>query len=96
MTESNEEVKNADTETMVYMKERDLKGIMRQTVHDTLTSLGIEHNEPFEMQKDMQHLREQRVNTEEFKRKAGKTMVGFAVVSLLGAVSLALKEYFKN
>lgn len=86
----------SDNDMRVTMTENEMRNLIRQTVHDTLTSLGIEHNEPFEMQKDFQHLREWRNSCEGAKKKAGMTLVGFAVMAVLGAISLAFKEYFKN
>jgi hypothetical protein len=77
------------------MTDKELKELVSQTVRDTLLTLGVQHSEPIEMQKDFQHLREVRVSTEAIKRKGMLTLVGIFMLSIVSAVMLALKEYFR-
>lgn len=80
----------------IVITDMQLKKVLKETVLDTLTQLGIEHQEPFEMQKDFQHLRELRVSTEEIKKKGLLTLVGIFAASSVGVIVLGLKDYFGN
>ncbi|MBV1952728.1 MAG: hypothetical protein KUG64_11110 [Cycloclasticus sp.] len=80
----------------VHLTEKDIRGIIRHTVKDTLTQIGIDKENPLEMQKDFQHLREGRVASEMYKDKAKGTLVGVFVTGLLTAVVLGAKEFFSN
>ena len=80
---------------VISMSESELKEFTAQVVRDTLISLGVDHSDPLEMQKDFQHLREFRESTEAMKRKGVVTLVGIFVASVVGAIMMALKEYFR-
>lgn len=84
-----------ENQKTVLMTDKELKELVSQTVRDTLLTLGVQHSEPIEMQKDFQHLREVRVSTEAIKRKGMLTLVGIFMLSIVSAVMLALKEYFR-
>ncbi len=68
---------------------------IRETVHETLTELGIDHAEPREMQKDFAHLREARVTMEQIRNKGIMALVGFLVAGVLSASWLGIKHYFQ-
>lgn len=72
----------------------ELRELTRTLVQETLTQLGVEHNNPLEMQKDFQHLREWRESTDAIKRKGMMTLVGIATTAIIGAIALGVKEYF--
>jgi len=78
----------------IVLSESDIRKLVRHTVSDTLTSLGIEHNEPHEMQKDFIHLRDMRKTTESMKQKTQMTLLGIFVTSSVAAFWLGIKEYF--
>jgi hypothetical protein len=70
----------------------DLRKLLRETVAETLTSIGISTTDPIEMQKDFQHLREWRVSMENVQRKGILTAVGVVSTGLLAALWLGIKE----
>ncbi len=82
-------------EPTVTMTESQVKELITTTVGDTLTKLGVDHADPLEMQKDFQHVRDFRLSTEAAKRKGFLTLVGIFVASVVGAIMMAAKEYFR-
>ena len=74
------------------LTDSELRSVIRLTVNDTLTQLGVDFDKPLEMQKDFQHLREMRTSTEAMKRKGMLTLMG---VFIMGIV-VAVKSYFEN
>ena len=84
------------TETPIKLSNRELDDMIKVTVQHTLTHIGIRHDDPIEMQKDFQHLRDWRKSTEEVKRKGMLTMVGVFITSMVAVIVLGIKEYFKG
>lgn len=65
----------------------------KKTVEDLLIKLGVEHDDPIEMQKDFQHLRSWRVSSETIKAKAVLTAIGIVIAGICGAVWVAIKGH---
>lgn len=78
----------------IVMTTEELRKVMRETVHETLITLGMESSDPIEMQKDFQHLRDWRKSTEAVKRKGLMTLSAIAFAGIIGAVVMAIKSYF--
>ncbi len=70
--------------------------IIREAVRETFLMLGVKVDDPIEVQKDFQHLREWRSTTESIKSKGMLTLVGIAVSGLAAALWLGLKELFSR
>ena len=85
-----------DREKVVTMTESEVRALVRTTVSETLVSLGVEHSEPFEMQKDFQHLRSVRQSSEAMKKKTQMVLLGIFITSVLATLTVGLKEYFKS
>lgn len=66
---------------------------IKQTVHETLTELGIDHADPHEMQKDFAHLREARTTMEAVRSKGILTIIGFLVTGIVASVWLGIKAF---
>jgi hypothetical protein len=64
---------------------------VRETINETFLRLGVKIDDPIEVQKDFQHLRDWRNTTESVKSKALLAAVGLLVSGLLGALWLGLK-----
>ena len=75
------------------MNEFEAKQLIVATVEETLTKIGIDHEDPIEMQKDFQHLREWREAATAMKKKGMITAVGVIVTGVLAAIWLAIREY---
>lgn len=76
----------------VVLSDDELKRVVRQAVHETLTSMGIDHQNPLEMQKDFQHLRQWRVAVAAAQTKTVITVIVVLVSGMLGALWLGLKS----
>lgn len=72
------------------------RALIREAVRETFLMLGVKVDDPTEVQKDFQHLREWRSTTESIKSKGMLTLVGIAVSGLAAAVWLGLKELFSK
>lgn len=63
----------------------------QEAVKQTLTSIGVEHGSPIEMQKDFQHLRDWRESVETVKRKSLIAIATILITGLLGAAWAGIK-----
>jgi len=79
-----------DQPKSIHLSERELRDLVKATVHETLVGMGVEADEPLEMQKDFQHVRELRVATTLVKKKALHVLVGVVVAGALGAIWVGL------
>ena len=75
-----------------HLSEQDIKIIVAASVAETLTRLGIEADDPLEVQKDMQHLRAWRESVATVKRQGLMTAVGIVVIGILGLIWAAVKQ----
>lgn len=73
------------------MTEAEIRKIVAETVEQTLTRMGIEAADPFEVQKDMQHLRSWRASTETIKRQGLMTAVGIVTAGIIGLIWMAIR-----
>lgn len=76
---------------------RELEEIARmaadKAVAEMLVKLGIDTTDPFEMQRDFQHLRSWRVSSETIKTKAVIAAIGILIAGVCGAIWLAIKGH---
>ena len=73
-----------DRETVTLTRE-ELQNLVRQSVHETLTSLGIDSDDPMEMQRDFKWLREFRQSAGSLKQKSVWAII-FTLISGGGAL----------
>jgi len=67
--------------------------VIRETVRETFLMLGVKIDDPIEVQRDFQHLREWRQATESIKSKGALAATGVIVSGLLAAAWLGIKEF---
>jgi len=67
--------------------------IIRETVRESFLMLGVKLDDPIEVQKDFQHLREWRQTSESIKKKGMLAATGIIVSGLLAAVWIGIKEF---
>jgi hypothetical protein len=79
------------SEQSMNLTEAQLRELIAETVRATLTSIGVEVEDPIIMQKDFAHLRSWRESTEEIKRKSFIALVTIIVAGIAGAVWASLK-----
>jgi len=67
------------------------RALIREAVRETFLMLGVKVDDPIEVQKDFQHLREWRTTTDSIKSKGLLTLVGIAVSGIAAAAWLGFK-----
>lgn len=72
----------------------ELKALMKETVEETFIKLGLKIDDPIEVQKDFQHLREWRVTVTSLKMKALVAAVGVVVTGSLAAIWVGFTSQF--
>jgi hypothetical protein len=68
----------------VTLTKKELKEVVAEGVYETFTQLGLDHENPLEMQRDFQYLRDWRVASEEVKSKG---IMALLAILLSGAVA---------
>lgn len=85
---------SGDNDRQIILTEKQLRLVIKESVHDALISLGIQDAEPIEMQKDFQLLRELRISTQAAKRKGLVTIVSAIYTGIVVLVVIGIKTYF--
>ena len=80
------------TEQSANLTETQIRELIAETVKATLTSIGVDVEDPIIMQKDFAHLRSWRVSTEEVKRKSFAALITIIITGVVGALWLAIKN----
>lgn len=81
------------TPQVVTMTTQELRTLIADTVNTTLMQLGIEHDDPLEMQRDFQHLRDWRKSMERIKNRTVITAVGVVVMGLMAAFWIGFRQF---
>jgi hypothetical protein len=84
--------KHGDVMKPDYEFKEEVKIIVAESVRQTLMQLGIASNDPIEMQKDMQHLREWRQTMDSVKSKGVITITAMFFTGIAAALWLGFKE----
>ena len=80
------------SEQPIQMTETQLRRVMKETVQETLTRIGVDASDPHEMQKDFVHLRDMRVAYNSIRKKGLTTIVGIAFAGICAAVWLGFQQ----
>lgn len=72
------------------MNEAEVKKIVAETVKQTLLTMGVDTDDPIELQRDLQHLRDWRLSVAAIKRQGLLTAVGVIMVGVLGLIWMAI------
>ena len=73
------------------MDDSQLKILMKETVHETLKSIGFNTDDPIQIQQDIAHLRRIRRGSERLSSAIRSTTVGVVLTGLLYGFWEALK-----
>lgn len=71
------------------------RALIREAVRETFLMLGVKVDDPIEVQKDFQHLREWRQTTESIKSKSILTVLGVMVTGACAALVVGFKDMLK-
>lgn len=85
-----------NNEKVIPLTEPELEEIISKSVQSAFISMGIDAQDPIEMQKDFQHLREFRYTTEKIRAKTILSLVGLFVVGFASLIWLGLKAVGKG
>lgn len=80
---------------MTQLNKEDVQEIVRETVKETLLSLGADVENPLEMQQDFQTLREWRLTVDSVRKKAMLTGVAIIITGLFAAIVIGIRSYFR-
>jgi hypothetical protein len=87
-------VPDRNPQEQVVLSREELEALVKRTVNETLTSIGLDHKNPIELQKDFQSLREWRQAMQEVRKKTLITLIGILVTGLAAAIWIGLKSMF--
>ncbi len=86
----------AKESTLRDMTESQLRAVVREEsqrgFQDGLVSIGLDPDDPIEIQKDLHHLRSWRTSMDAVKSKGVLTIVAFFVTGIAGAVWLGIQK----
>ncbi len=68
------------------------RSLIREAVRETFLMLGVKVDDPIEVQKDFQHLREWRTTTDSLKSKGLMALIGILVSGLVAAAWVGFKD----
>jgi hypothetical protein len=74
------------------MSRSDVKSVVREAVHETLLTLGVDAGEPLTVQQDMHFIRELRGASETIRSRGLFVLVGILVTALVGAAWLGVRN----
>lgn len=69
------------------------RALIREAVRETFLMLGVKVDDPIEVQKDFQYLREWRTTTDSIKSKGLMTLMGILVSGLVAAAWVGFKDF---
>lgn len=81
---------------MSEVKDDDIEIIVRKTVHETLTALGMDLSNPVELQKDFAALREWRIAMHSVRDKGVWIIIATLIAGLLAATWVGLVEIVRR
>lgn len=70
--------------------------LIKDTVKETLMSLGLDMEDPIQLQRDFTHLREWRETTESLKSKGFTAMMAIVGLGILGMFITGFKDALKG
>lgn len=71
----------------------DLADIVQKTVKQTLLQLGVDAQDPIEMQRDFQHLRQWRRAGEDLRNKGMLVLIGIFITGLVSLILVGIREW---
>jgi len=81
-----------DDNTPIELSRGELKELLQEAVTDALVKLGMDIDDPLEMQRDFQHLRDWRVAVNSVQSKGMLTLVALLVSGLVAAIWVGFKS----
>lgn len=86
---------NTDHQPVILTVDQ-IKELVKDTVAETLTAMGVEVKDPMAMQRDLKAIRDWRLAVEAIKRKATLTAVGILVTGILAVFILGIRSWLAS
>ena len=80
-----------EEEPCVHLTRTEMQDIVKATVIETLTHVGVDASDPVEMQKDFNHLREWRIVVNDVRKKSILTILGLLLTGVLAFIWIGFK-----
>lgn len=80
-----------EEEPCVHLTRTEMQDIVKTTVIETLTHVGVDASDPVEMQKDFNHLREWRIVVNDVRKKSILTILGLLLTGVLAFIWIGFK-----
>jgi hypothetical protein len=78
-----------------HLTKTEIRELVKQAVEETLTSLGVAHGNPLEMQKDFSFMRELRVTSQAAREKGMLVLLGLLITAGASVVWMGIKQLLK-
>ncbi len=85
----------SNDQSTITIPDSELRRLVRETVHETLTSIGFDVTEPTAIQADAQYLRKARTGSEEVSKWVKRSAISVGVTGALYAFVEGVKLGFK-
>lgn len=73
-----------------------LQDTVRESVRQTLVQLGMDQQNPLEMQRDFQHLRSWRKTNEAIRDKGLLALLGLFITGVVSLLLVGVRDYFRH
>jgi len=80
----------------ITISERELHRLVKETVHETLSSIGLEANQIGEVQRDFIFLRSMRMTHEKVTGKALLTIVGLLATATITLLVMGFRSFMSE
>jgi len=75
----------------IQLSRGELKALLQQAVTDAMVKLGMDIEDPLEMQRDFQHLRDWRLAVKSAQSKGFLTVIGLLTAGFFAAMWIGIK-----
>lgn len=80
----------------VTMTQEEMRRLAREIVQETLREMGLQVDDPIEMQRDFSHLRNWRLSVQAIQTRSLLSVFTILIAGLAGAVWLGIKTQLNN
>jgi len=84
-------MRDPDDNRAIHLTRGELRTLMQEAVQDAFLKIGVDSDDPIEMQKDFQHLREWRMAVATFRTRGVLTMLALLISGCAAALWIGFK-----
>lgn len=79
-------------EKPILLTDEVVRRIAKEVVKQTLTSLGVDYNDPYDMQRDFLFMRDLRLASEKIKTRGFFVLISIVVTGVVAATWLGIRQ----